>query len=498
MAGVKISNLPAATTPLGGTEAVPMVQSGVTVKATPANINAIATYTGTGTGAVSRLVSSKLGDVVSVKDFGAVGDGATNDTAAIQASVNYIAATGNNVFVPPGTYLTDPFVLTSAAYSLQGSFFGSDRERCIIKRRVAGAGVFVTIGSASSTIFQAGVGFSGLTLDGGVVTNGDTLVTYDVVRSTFDNCRFKGGAVACHMYGGVSVTFKDCAFEGAGVGLKIEKFTSLAGGGWPNLIRVRGGEAVDNTVWGVYFDFGRVLRLEDVQIEGNGTTGLGASQGGVFIGSNVGTEVSATDTYSLGLVASGCWFEANLGAADISLNSGLNSVSDSNFFSTNTQTVNDIVINGGRFMLRNLNMSFTKTANVLENAGSIVGNLIEGSDIPNLNTSSAKTTIFGLGRFNQRGGAIPVVPSLTNPLVQVGGTTTGATGVSVTFPTAFTSVPTVLTALSNGDTTTVVSQVIVSNITATGFFARGLGLTSGSSIVVQSNIGFTWAAIGTT
>jgi polygalacturonase len=39
-----------------------------------------------GTGAVQRTVESKLQDVVSVKDFGAVGDGVADDTAAIQAA----------------------------------------------------------------------------------------------------------------------------------------------------------------------------------------------------------------------------------------------------------------------------------------------------------------------------------------------------------------------------------------------------------------------------
>jgi hypothetical protein len=54
-----------------------------------------------GTGAVTRTVQSKLRDVVSVRDFGAVGDGVTDDTAAIQAALNSGA---DRVFVPAGTY----------------------------------------------------------------------------------------------------------------------------------------------------------------------------------------------------------------------------------------------------------------------------------------------------------------------------------------------------------------------------------------------------------
>jgi hypothetical protein len=57
-------------------------------------------FTQSGAGAVSRSVNSKLRDFVSVKDFGAVGDDLTDDTAAIQAALD--ASSG--VFFPSGSY----------------------------------------------------------------------------------------------------------------------------------------------------------------------------------------------------------------------------------------------------------------------------------------------------------------------------------------------------------------------------------------------------------
>ncbi len=45
--------------------------------------------------------------VVNVRDKGAVGDGRTNDTAAIQAAIDAVAGTGGTVLVPNGRYLVD-------------------------------------------------------------------------------------------------------------------------------------------------------------------------------------------------------------------------------------------------------------------------------------------------------------------------------------------------------------------------------------------------------
>ena len=70
----------------------------------PSNASGV-TYNPAGTGAVARTVESKLRDVVSVKDFGAVGNGVADDTAAIQAALNSVAAAGGTVIFPAGNYL---------------------------------------------------------------------------------------------------------------------------------------------------------------------------------------------------------------------------------------------------------------------------------------------------------------------------------------------------------------------------------------------------------
>lgn len=94
-----------------------------------ANAGAV-TFTQAGTGAVPRSVQARLRDVVSVKDFGAVGDGVTDDAAAIQAAINFAAssaiATNNSsvggvVYFPTGTYLIGTTINLLNRVGLQGA-----------------------------------------------------------------------------------------------------------------------------------------------------------------------------------------------------------------------------------------------------------------------------------------------------------------------------------------------------------------------------------------
>lgn len=59
--------------------------------------------------------------VYNVKDFGAVGDGVTNDTAAIQAAINQAKLSKARVFFPTGQYVVTDTLLLYAGVSLIGA-----------------------------------------------------------------------------------------------------------------------------------------------------------------------------------------------------------------------------------------------------------------------------------------------------------------------------------------------------------------------------------------
>jgi hypothetical protein len=128
------------------------------------------------------------GAPVNVLDYGAKGDGATDDTAAIQAALNAIT-TGGEVVFPPGTYLV----------SGSGSLLQPKSNTALIGTRTASV-IRINSASAAASIFGIGTNvsglvFEGLTLDGnsGVVTAYDTfgLQFPDVGAITVRNCTFQ-------------------------------------------------------------------------------------------------------------------------------------------------------------------------------------------------------------------------------------------------------------------------------------------------------------------
>jgi hypothetical protein len=68
--------------------------------------SSLVTYTPAGTGAVTTTVQAKLRQTVNVADFGAVCDGTTDDTAAVQLAINYCLSNHKDLLVQGRCRLT--------------------------------------------------------------------------------------------------------------------------------------------------------------------------------------------------------------------------------------------------------------------------------------------------------------------------------------------------------------------------------------------------------
>ena len=107
-------------------------------------------------GAVDRTLTNKLQDVVSVKDFGAVGNGVSNDTTAF---VNALAA-ANQVTVPAGTYVLNN--LTIAA----GECLVMDRGGLL---SINGGNTLTISGTLEAGLYQIFDGAGSVVIDPGAV-----------------------------------------------------------------------------------------------------------------------------------------------------------------------------------------------------------------------------------------------------------------------------------------------------------------------------------------
>lgn len=90
--------------PVAGTDNIEIVN--FLTSSIGATDSSLVTFVPAGTGATTRTAQAKMRDVVSVKDFGAVGDGVADDTAEIQAAFTHLVSVGGGLLLfPAGTYL---------------------------------------------------------------------------------------------------------------------------------------------------------------------------------------------------------------------------------------------------------------------------------------------------------------------------------------------------------------------------------------------------------
>jgi len=106
MAGKRITDLPLATS-VAADDVFPFVQSGVTKQAPISELLDSDIFTASGSG-TETSPADQFNYTANVKNYGATGDGVTDDTAAIRAAFAAIASTGGTVVFPAGTYKLNP------------------------------------------------------------------------------------------------------------------------------------------------------------------------------------------------------------------------------------------------------------------------------------------------------------------------------------------------------------------------------------------------------
>lgn len=172
--------------------------------------------------------ADKLNGIVSVLQFGAMGDGVTDDTAAIQAAVNAAqAASGTTVLMPQGTYkISTPISIVSPV-----SIIGMAGATIIAPNFATGSAIQIV--PPSGWPYDSGVTIANLNFKASVArTSGAYLSSNNGYYVTVTRCQFLNGYNGIHLTGPAATGFyvKDCIFaNNTNDNILIDAATGLQG-----------------------------------------------------------------------------------------------------------------------------------------------------------------------------------------------------------------------------------------------------------------------------
>lgn len=174
------------------------------------------TYKLDDTDSVARGLRDKLGDIVSVKDFGAAGDGATEDTVAFRNAILELDRRGGGtLLVPAGTYVINDIVELRSNIHIVGD------GATIIKTQASPYVVFAALSGTAQGYGSSvqNVSATGLTFRGDFANNIAlcAFALHHAQNVTITNCTFTQAVRNGHvidMNGCDGVTVRDCVFTG--------------------------------------------------------------------------------------------------------------------------------------------------------------------------------------------------------------------------------------------------------------------------------------------
>ena len=155
-------------------------------------------------GAVNRPINFKLAEIVSVKDFGAIGDGVADDTVAIQAAVNFASSNsfGGNVIFPSGIYKVTATINVIASLV---SLTGESRDSVQIIRTTAYGPIVIFSTTTASVLDGTGISNIRLIDNGTNNATGTAVQVENASRFTMQNVTIFGGTNGIILKGAANV-----------------------------------------------------------------------------------------------------------------------------------------------------------------------------------------------------------------------------------------------------------------------------------------------------
>lgn len=278
------------------------------------------TFLQTGNDAIGRTIESKLRDCLSVKDFGAVGNGTANDTTAVQAALTAALAQGRALYIPGGTYkitsgLSIDFASSTGADDLRLSVFG-DGSASSVLYFTAASGALLTIQGGTGGGVEANIKLADLYLKG--ASNVGTGLLIDNIAGLYlDNLRIRYFQYGIDATDWLSSNLLNCEIRWNKRNLRAQ-YTNFSR---PNALNCYGTRIGNSYEYGVHIIGGSNFNFFGGTIEGNGMdTGVAASgRWGIKL-EEMGVEGGQVCNVS------GTYFENNDGTADIWLAQSLYSV----------------------------------------------------------------------------------------------------------------------------------------------------------------------------
>lgn len=115
----------------------------------------------TGAAGGDTPIPAPANDIFNVRDYGAVGNGVTDDYSAIQSTINALPENGGIVFFPPGAYaVSKTIVLSGDGITLSGSGQGRLGYMWGPESEAAGATILKWIGVQGGTVLKVGDGYN--------------------------------------------------------------------------------------------------------------------------------------------------------------------------------------------------------------------------------------------------------------------------------------------------------------------------------------------------